>query len=152
MTEQSERHYTERYFVDTNLLLYAKDRRHPDKQRAAAAWLDWLWRHGTGRLSTQVLNEYYVVATQKLQPALLREDAQRDVRALMHWHPYPINLAVIDRAFALQADYQLSYWDALIIAAAKLSHCQYLLTEDQQSSAELEGVQIIDPFQQPVPD
>ena len=147
-----ERRHAERYFVDTNLLLYAKDGRHPDKQRAAVDWLDWLWRNGNGRLSAQVLNEYYVVATQKLKPALDREEAQRDVRALMHWHPHPINLAVIDRALALQGDYQLSYWDSLIVAAAKLSHCQYLLTEDQQSSSDLDGLLIINPFKQSVPD
>lgn len=55
-------------FVDTNALVYVRDSAAPDKQQAAAAWMRHLWQRRLGRLSTQVLNEYYVTVTRKLVP------------------------------------------------------------------------------------
>ena len=55
-------------FVDTNVLLYARDVGEPHKQPRAAAWLEWLWRQQLGRTSVQVLSEYYVNVTRKLDP------------------------------------------------------------------------------------
>ena len=64
------------YFADTNLLIYARDpRRDPVKHQRARQWLEPLWRDRSGRLSTQVLNEYYAVVTQKLTPALSPDEA-----------------------------------------------------------------------------
>lgn len=62
-----------RTFVDTNVLVYARDISEPEKQRRASEWLAHLWRSREGRLSVQVLQEYYVTLTQKLKPGLPRE-------------------------------------------------------------------------------
>ena len=70
-------------FVDTNLLVYARDAKEASNQPLAEAWLATLWRLRRGRLSYQVLHEYYVTVTRKLRPGLPVQDARDDVRALM---------------------------------------------------------------------
>lgn len=74
---------SDRYFVDTNLLVYARDATLPDKQARAAQWLERLWELRAGRLSVQVLQEYYVTVTSKLALGLSAVEARDDVRALM---------------------------------------------------------------------
>ena len=74
-------------FVDTNVLVYARDASERDKQRRASAWMAHLWRTGSGRLSVQVLQEYYVTVTRKLQPGLPKKDARADVQDLLAWKP-----------------------------------------------------------------
>lgn len=74
-------------FVDTNVLVYARDARDPRKQTAAAEWLAELWASRRGRISAQVLQEYYVTVTAKLDPGLSLEEAREDVIALRSWHP-----------------------------------------------------------------
>ena len=76
-------------FVDTNILLYARDASETEKQKIAAEKLDRLWDQQNGRLSTQVLNEYFVKVTRKLKPGLSPEEAWDDVEALNAWDPLP---------------------------------------------------------------
>ena len=72
-------------FVDANVIVYARDARDAEKQRRAEAWLRHLWSRGEGRLSAQVLHEYYVTVTRKLRPGMPPADARADVRALLAW-------------------------------------------------------------------
>jgi predicted nucleic acid-binding protein len=134
------------YFVDTNLLVYARDSTVPTKQRQAHRWLRHLWRARAGRLSFQVLQEYYVTVTAKLTPGLRPEDARDDVRALYAWEPLPTDDVVIEGAWRIQDRYGFSWWDSLIVSAAQLLNCDYLLTEDLRRDQSVEGVTIIDPF------
>src|SRR5712692_5673330 len=67
-------------FVDTNVLVYARDSSERTKHPRARAWLEMLWRERTGRLSTQVLHEYYVTVTRNLKPGLRADEAREDVR------------------------------------------------------------------------
>ena len=137
------------YFVDTNLLVYARDpQREPAKHQQARTWLERLWREHSGRLSTQVLNEYYAVVTQKLTPSLTPEEAQTEIRTFFVWRPQPLDTATIERAWHIQARYRFNWWDALIVAAAQLSHCTYLLTEDLQADQQLDGLTVITPFKE----
>ena len=69
-------------FVDTNVLVYARDASEPIKQRRAALWVEHLWATRSGRTGVQVLNEYYVTVTRKLQPGMPRLQARADVRAV----------------------------------------------------------------------
>src|SRR5262249_20913233 len=89
-------------FVDANVLLYRHDIAKPEKQEAAAAWLAHLWRMRSGRVSMQVLQEFYVNATQKLKPGLDRQSAREEVRDLMTWNPIPIDGRMIEGAWGLQ--------------------------------------------------
>lgn len=133
-------------FVDTNVLVYARDASEPAKQRAASRWLEALWRSRQGRLSVQVLQEYYVVVTSKLDPGLGRDEAREDVRALLAWHPLPLDSALAEEAWRVEDEAGLSFWDALIVAAARRSGCRYLLTEDLQDGQRVRGVGVLDPF------
>lgn len=137
---------SETVFVDTNVLLYARDASEPVKQPRARAWLDTLWERQRGRLSHQVLNEYYVAATRKLQPGLDRETARADVRDLMAWRPVGLDSAMLEDAWWLEARFGLSFWDSLVVAGARAAGCRYLLTEDLQHGQDLDGMAVVDPF------
>jgi len=136
-------------FVDANVLVYARDASQPQKQPTAATWIDHLWETGTGRLSTQVLSEFYVTVTRKLDPGMAIADARADVRDLLAWHPLSISGELVIEAWEAQDRFQLSYWDALIVAAARASACDRLLTEDLQDGQDLGGIVVVSPFRNP---
>lgn len=136
----------ESVFVDTNVLLYEWDALAGDKQRRAASWLAELWLTRRGRLSYQVLAEYYVTATHKLKPGLSAESARRNVRTYLAWHPIVTDSRLIEAAWEAQDKHRLSWWDALIVAGAKAARCRYLLTEDLQHGQDLDGLVVLSPF------
>jgi len=133
-----------RVFVDTNVLIYALDAGNLAKQQAARAWKDDLWKRRRGRLSYQVLQEFYVKVAQKLPEA--RAKAKAEVRDLLAWRPVAPDAALLERGWLLQDRYRLSFWDAMIVAAAGVAGCRYLLTEDLQAGQDLDGVVVVDPF------
>jgi predicted nucleic acid-binding protein len=131
-------------FVDSNVLLYALDEADSKKQQAARNWRAELWRSRRGRVSFQVLGEFYVNAVRK-RPAA-RDEARAEVRDLLAWNPVIADAALLEQGWKFQDRYHLSYWDALIAAAAKVSSCRYLLTEDLQTGQKLDGIEVINPF------
>ena len=131
-------------FVDTNILIYAMDDADLKKQQAARLWRAHLWKSRQGRVSMQVLQEFYVKVSQKSPTAC--EHARAEMRDLMAWRPRVVDDSVLETGCALQERYQLSFWDALIVAAAKLLSCRYLLTEDLQADLDLDGVLVVNPF------
>ena len=133
-------------FVDTNILVYSRDTSEPRKQEQAMAWMSHLWTTKTGRLSFQVLQEFYVTVTVMLEPGLDSESARNDVRSLLPWHPIPNDARVIEGAWHIQDRYKLSWWDTLIVSAAQVANCRYLLTEDLQHDQQFDGVRVINPF------
>ncbi|MFM2059551.1 MAG: hypothetical protein RLY71_3936 [Pseudomonadota bacterium] len=133
-------------FVDTNVLLYADDAADAVKHRRALDWLQALWLSRAGRLSTQVLNEYYFNATRKLKPPVKQGDARAEVRRYQHWRPWAVDHQTVETAWALESRYGLSYWDGLIVASALHQGCRYVLTEDLQHGQQIDSVQILNPF------
>lgn len=133
-------------FVDSNVLVYVRDAAQKEKQVRAEAWMAELWRSRRGRISTQVLTEFYVNATQKLRPGLDRETARGDVRALSAWQPVGLDGAIFEEAWRIQDRYKLSFWDALIVGSAHSAGCGYVLTEDLQHGQDVAGVRIVNPF------
>jgi len=134
-------------FVDTNVLVYSRDASEPEKQQLAMAWMARLWESGRGRLSFQVLQEFYVTVTQKLKPGLEISRAQNDVRTLLAWRPIPVDARIMEGAWFVQKRYGLGWWDSLIVATAQQSNCRYLLSEDLQESQLLDHLEVINPFQ-----
>lgn len=132
-------------FVDTNVFLYALDEADPKKQQAARNWRAELWKSRRGRVSFQVLGEFYVNAVRLMPKA--REEARAEVRDLLAWKPVITDATVLEHGWKVQDRYQLSYWDALIVAAAKASSCRYLLTEDLQAGQTLDGIEVVNPFE-----
>lgn len=133
-------------FVDTNVLLYAEDCVDAVKHAAARAWLRELWLRRCGRLSTQVLNEFYVVATRKLHPPMPAGDARAEVRRFQRWQPWAPDHGTVEAAWAVESRYGLHYWDALMVAAAQQQGCTYLLSEDLQHEQQLDSVRVLNPF------
>ena len=133
-------------FVDTNILVYFRDASEPEKQKIAAQWLKVLWEKQIGRLSYQVLNEYYIVVTQKLKPGLSYESARTDIKNLMVWDPVSVDKCIIEKSWKIQDQYQFSWWDSLIVSAALQSGCSTLLTEDLQHGQLIHGMTVINPF------
>lgn len=131
-------------FVDTNILIYAFDDADLNKQAAARLWRSELWRNRCGRVSFQVLQEFYANVSHKWPAA--REQARAELRDLIAWRPIAVDDVVLEEGWKIQDCYQLSFWDALIVAAAKLLSCRYLLTEDLQANQDLDGVLVVNPF------
>ena len=133
-------------FVDTNVLVYARDASDIGKQAVAAAWMEHLWTSAGGRLSVQVLQEYYVTVTRKLDPGLSAGEAREDVRDLAAWRPLRIDQPIVEAAWWMEDRYGFSFWDSLIVAAAQAAGCEALLTEDLQHGLDIDGLRVADPF------
>ena len=133
-------------FVDTNVLIYSEDGADPDKRRRAREWLQVLWQRRCGRLSAQVLHEFYVNATRKLRPAMPAGDARAEVRRYQRWNPWANDHATVETAWAVESRFRLSYWDSLLVAAALQQGCDLLLTEDLQHDQRMDSLRIVNPF------
>jgi predicted nucleic acid-binding protein len=133
------------FFVDSNVLLYSVDPVDSAKRARATEWLESLWRAGAGRVSWQVLHEFYWNAVRKMrmEPAGAREI----VEDISHWRPVDASLGLVQQAWHWTDVAQVSYWDALILAAARRSGARYLLSEDFQSGRRYEDIQALDPFE-----
>jgi predicted nucleic acid-binding protein len=133
-----------RFFVDTNLLLYCLDGCDEEKRRAALEWRDCLWEAGAGRLSWQVLNEFYANATRKMgAPAPV---IRKVVEQYAFWEPVGIGLGLLQSAWYWMDSAGLPYWDSLILAAAEAANCSYLLSEDFEPGRKFRHVTVVNPF------
>ncbi len=133
-------------FVDTNILVYAHDRSEVRKQPIARALLEELWATRTGALSTQILQEFYVVATRKFDPPMSRRAAREVVALYGSWPLVQVDLPLILAASQLEERHHLSFWDTLVIEAARRAGATRLMTEDLQGGRSIGGVRIEDPF------
>ena len=136
-------------FVDTNVLVYRHDSSEAAKQSRADDWHTFLWRRRLGRLSFQVLQELYATLTRGRGLGLDRAAARAIVANYLQWQPIRIDAGMLRRAWLLEERYGLSFWDALIVAAAQVAECPTLLTEDLQHGQDLDGVRVVDPFASP---
>jgi len=134
-----------RSFFDTNIVVYADDDDAPAKQRRARDLVYEHWRKGSGVVSLQVLQEYFVTVTRKLK--LDARKARRKVELLSELDVVAPEVADILAAVDLHRLHGFSFWDALILRAAEQSGCRVLFSEDFQPSREVDGVQIVNPFQ-----
>jgi predicted nucleic acid-binding protein len=136
----------ERIFVDTNVLVYAHDLDAEAKHATAQLVVSDLWRTGRAIISTQVLQDLYVTVTRKLTHRLNRTAAREIIDDFSKWSIHSIDLADILQASELEELHQLSFWDALIVAAALRSGATRLITEDLQDGRRIEGMLIENPF------
>jgi predicted nucleic acid-binding protein len=133
--------------IDTNVLVYAHDRTDLRKQHRALAVLDRLAETALGILSTQSLAEFCAVAMYKIPSPLSPEQAYAQVAHLMRvWPTVDITPQLVLEAVRGVRDYQLSYWDAQLWAAASLNNVPLIFSEDFKPGATIEGVRFVDPF------
>ena len=135
-------------FVDSNVFVYARDGSEGDKQLRASQWIAALWESRRGRISTQVLQEFYVTVTRKLDPGLEPADARSEIDDLAAWKPLANDQSLMTAAWEIEDRHGLSWWDSLIVAAAQELECRYLLTEDLGAGRDLDGITVVDPFAQ----
>jgi len=142
-----EMNYTKgKFFVDTNLLVYAYDSSAGKKWKTSLEVLSLLWTHRTGVISTQVIQELFVSLTQKVKNPIRPKMAKEIISDLVQW-PLVVNDGKnILRAIDLQIKYHLSFWDSLILQAAITSKSEFLLSEDFQDGQVIESVTIVNPF------
>jgi predicted nucleic acid-binding protein len=134
-------------FVDTNVLLYAMEDADRDKEERAREWRIWLWETRRGRVSFQVLQEFYSNICRKWPKA--KDFGRLEMEDLLRWKPVSVNGALLQSAWRLQDRFGFSFWDSLIVAAAKVSSCDFLLTEDFQTGQNVDGLLVVNPFKTP---
>ncbi|NJM29276.1 MAG: PIN domain-containing protein [Rhizobiales bacterium] len=109
-------------------------------------WLDGLWKERAGRISAQVLAEFFNVSTQYLKPGLPPERALLEVAAYQGWQPLPTSVELLLKAAGFFQRFKLSWWDSIIVASAVEQGCTHLLTEDMQHGQSIGSLTIINPF------
>jgi predicted nucleic acid-binding protein len=134
----------DRVFLDTNVLVYADDLDAGEKNRTAQALLRGLLTQGNAVLSTQVLQEFFVIATRKL--GVDPEVARRKLELLSTLDVIRIEVDEILAAIDLHRLNSISFWDALIVRCASTAGCTRLLSEDMQHGRVIAGVRIENPF------
>ena len=136
-----------RVFLDTNILVYSVDNNEPAKRDRCRDLIRSLGGENAGVVSTQVLQEFYVVATRKLSVEPLT--ARRAMHLLPNFEVVTITVPLIELAIDINVADQLSFWDALIVAAATSAGCDEIWTEDLQHGRTLRGVRVADPLRSP---
>lgn len=134
----------ERSFIDTNILVYTDDADAPDKSGRAIGLIEDAMRSNQGVISTQVLQEYFVAATRKLGVAVPL--ARRRLQLFSRMNVVQITPEAVLAAIDLLQLHGLSFWDALIVHAARQADCAVLLTEDLNDGQVIDGVRIRNPF------
>jgi predicted nucleic acid-binding protein len=137
----------DRVFVDSNILVYAYDLAAGRKHHIARDIVAHLWQTRAGVVSNQVLQEFYVNITRKLSKPLPRPIARQIIATYAVWPVYSPAVDDVVHASDVEERYQVSFWDALILVAARRSRVERVLSEDMQSGHRLNGVLVENPFQ-----
>jgi predicted nucleic acid-binding protein len=135
-----------REFVDANVLVYAFDSSAARKQQVAHQLLERLWGSGTGCVSIQVLQEFFVTITKKVPKPLPINDAKARIREFATWTVFAPAADDIVAAIDLHTQANIGFWDAMVVLAAAESECDVLWTEDLNDGQTLRGVRIRNPF------
>jgi predicted nucleic acid-binding protein len=136
----------EKHFLDTNVLVYANDKTDPLKQAAAIRLVADGIRRGTAFISAQVLSEFWVTVTQKIEVPLERSIAAKEIERFRALRVVGIEYDTVRAAVGFQEKHRLSYWDALILAAAAIAGCSCIYTEDMNDGQTYGKVKIVNPF------
>jgi predicted nucleic acid-binding protein len=135
-----------KYFVDTNILMYAHDASTGAKHERAKALVEQLWRDRTGVVSTQVLQELAVNLRRKAGRPLDGKATRDTVADYLTWQVVVNGGDSILEAIDLEARYQISFWDALVIHAAQASGAEVLYSEDLSHGEAYGSVRVVNPL------
>jgi len=133
-------------FLDTNILVYAYDRTAGQKNIVAASILESLWNDKSGRISVQVMQEFYVTITRKVSLKMDATTARQIVLDLSNWQIHcPTSIDILE-AIDIQIENQLSFWDSMLIQSAVRLGCTRIFSEDLTHGQTIAGVTVINPF------
>jgi predicted nucleic acid-binding protein len=131
-------------FIDSNILVYAQDSGQLRKRARSRALIEELVHSGEGVISTQVLQEFYVASTRKLGVAPLA--AKAVLKTFAAFETVQVSPELIQEAVDCSILNELSFWDALIVAAARAAGCVALYSEDLNTGQTILGVKVENPF------
>lgn len=134
----------DKIFIDTNILVYSQNNKEKEKQLICRRVMSSLVEEHLLVISTQVMQEYYNVATLKM--GLEKLFVKRTVEMFDVYEVITLQPSIIFKAMDIHILHQLSFWDSLIISAAKSANCSMVLTEDMNDGQIIEGIKIQSPF------
>ena len=137
---------SERFFVDTNILVYAHDRSAGSKHRRAKELIAKLWQSGGAVISTQVLQELCLNLRRKASPPLSIDETSRLLQDYLAWEVVVNAPEAVMQALDLESRYHISFWDALIVHAAETAGATTLYSEDLSDGQKFGSVQVLNPF------
>ncbi len=136
----------ERYFLDTNVLVYANDQSDPQRQVVASRLVGDGIRNRRAVISSQVLGEFWVTVTRKVRTPLSQEAADAELLRLGVMSVVPVGYDTVVLALHLLRRYGLSYWDGLILAAAQTARCSVVFSEDLSHGQRYGDALVQNPF------
>jgi predicted nucleic acid-binding protein len=137
---------SDKYFVDTNILLYAHDRSAGVKHERARKLIEHLWATGEGVVSTQVLQELCVNLRKKVSRPLPSEEIRRLVEDYLAWEVVTNDATSVVEALDIEKRFKISYWDALVIHAAWRAGAAVLYSEDLAQGQRYDSLQVVNPL------
>jgi predicted nucleic acid-binding protein len=141
----------ERVFLDTNIIVYAYDRDAGRKHEIARNLLIDMWNAEGGVLSTQVLQEFYITVTKKITSPLPPESAREIIVDFLTWDVVTNGGEAVLEAIDLQIREKISFWDALVVAAAEKGAADILLSEDFSDGRKFGDIAVRNPFAESLP-
>jgi predicted nucleic acid-binding protein len=136
----------DKYFVDTNILLYAHDSSGGVKRDRARQVIERLWSTGEGVLSTQVLQELCVNLRRKVARPLPVDEVRSLIQDYLSWEIVVNTPQSVIQALEIAVRYKISYWDALVLQAAESCGAAILYSEDFSTGQNYGAVQVINPL------
>jgi predicted nucleic acid-binding protein len=136
----------DKYFLDTNILVYAHDRSAGAKHIRAQQLVADIWRHGGGVISTQVMQELCINLRRKAKQPLAAEEVRFLLEDYLSWEVVVNSPQSVLRALDIEARYKINFWDALIIQAAESSAVKVVYSEDLAAGQKYGEVHVINPF------
>jgi len=140
---------SDKYFVDTNILVYAHDRSAGLKHQRAQALVESLWESGQGVLSTQVLQELCINLRRKASKPLPVSEVRQLIRDYSTWEIMTNTSESVLAALDIEARYKTSLWDALIIQSAEASGASVLYSEDLSDGQKYGALRLVNPLKTP---
>ena len=136
---------SDRVFVDTNVLIYARDGRDAGKRERAAAWLLALGSADAACVNLQILNELtnWILRNERQRPI---EDVRDELASLGAWGTSPLTDDDVEIAWAVRRQLGYQWFDCLLVASACNAGCSVFLTEDMTHGANFEGLTLVNPF------
>lgn len=137
---------SDKFFVDTNILVYAHDRAAGVKHERARSLIEKLWSSGGGVLSTQVLQELCVNLRRKAARPLSSDQTRRLIQDYLSWDIVINTPESVLEALVIEQRYNISFWDALIIQAAATSGAAVLYSEDLAAGQVYGSLRVVNPL------
>jgi len=136
----------DKFFVDTNILIYAHDPRAGRKHERARQLIERLWRTGEGVLSTQILQELCVNLRRKVARPVPIDEIRRLIQDYLSWEIVVNTPESVIEALEIETRYKISFWDALVLQAAESSGAAVLYSEDLATGQTYGTIQVVDPL------